>query len=159
MKNFKDAIWKENVTNVVQKIKDKYKFVRLQFHRHKRHYKESGCYIKEHRKHLRKWSILRWFIHHRYRPIEESDMVLYPTQPHLQSFLGGRRRNLPADSFAIFTRLKTNGSMATHDIFLERAIAKCNKAGYTTSVAPEQEFFVVRKMGNSFPRQLTLQLL
>ncbi|MGZ4851473.1 MAG: glutamine synthetase beta-grasp domain-containing protein, partial [Candidatus Bathyarchaeia archaeon] len=79
MKNYKDATWKENVTKVTQQIREQeIKFIRLQFtdiNGILKNLAVSGKNIEsifENGQSFDGSSITG------YRPIEESDMVLYP---------------------------------------------------------------------------------
>src|SRR5512136_3279293 len=79
MKNFKDAIWKENVTNVVQKIKDQdIKFVRLQFTDINGIIKNLAVTSKNIENIFENGQSFDGSSITRYRSIEESDMVLFP---------------------------------------------------------------------------------
>ena len=79
MKNFKDAVWKENVTEAVKQIK-KYeiKFVRLQFTDINGIIKNLAVSSKNIETIFDNGQSFDGSSITGYRPIEESDMVLYP---------------------------------------------------------------------------------
>ena len=79
MRNFKDATWKENVTKVVQQIKEQdIKYVRLQFTDINGMLKNLAVSSKNLETIFENGQCLDGSSITGYRPIEESDMVLYP---------------------------------------------------------------------------------
>ncbi len=79
MKNFKNAAWKENVTKVIQQIQEQdIKFVRLQFTDINGLLKNLAVNSKNLEAMFENGQPFDGSSITGYRPIEESDMVLYP---------------------------------------------------------------------------------
>src|SRR5450759_2793307 len=119
MKNFKDSVWKENVSKVIQQIQEQeIKFVRLQFTDINGMLKNIAVSSKNLESIFENGQSFDGSSITGYRPIEESDMVLYPDPTTFAVLPGGQKRNPPVDYSATYTLRKTNASKATHATFL-----------------------------------------
>jgi glutamine synthetase len=157
MKNFKDAVWKKNITNVVQKIQEQdIKFVRLQFTDINGIMKNLAVTSKNIETIFENGQSFDGSSITGYRPIEESDMVLYP-DPTTFAVLPWRPKEKSSCRLIcdIYTPQNTRFEGDPRHV-LERAIAKCNKAGYSYICAPEQEFFIVKENGGELPTPIDM---
>jgi glutamine synthetase len=145
MKNFKDTVWKENVTKVVQEIKEQdIKFVRLQFTDINGIIKNLAVSSKNIETIFENGQSFDGSSITGYRPIEESDMVLFP-DPTTFAVLPWRAKEKSS------CRLICDVYTPEYKRFegdpryiLERALAKAKKAGFTYICAPEQEFLIFK---------------
>ena len=82
MRNFKDAAWKESVTKVIQQVQEQdIKYVRLQFTDINGMLKNLAVSSKNLETIFENGQSFDGSSITGYRPIEESDMVLYPDTP------------------------------------------------------------------------------
>lgn len=149
MKNFKDPVWKENVTQVVNKIKElDIKFVRLQFTDINGMLKNIAVSSKSIESIFENGQSFDGSSITGYRPIEESDMVLYP-DPTTFAVLPWRPKEKSSCRLIcdIFTPQNKRFEGDPRYI-LEHIIEKAGKAGYTYICAPELEFFIVKESEN-----------
>jgi glutamine synthetase len=157
MKNFKDAVWKKNITNVVQQIQEQnIKFVRLQFTDINGIMKNLAVTSKNIETIFENGQSFDGSSITGYRPIEESDMVLYP-DPTTFAVLPWRPKEKSSCRLIcdIYTPQNTRFEGDPRYV-LERAIAKCNKTGYNYICAPEQEFFIVKENGGELPTPIDM---
>jgi glutamine synthetase len=157
MKNFKDAVWKKNVTNVVKQIQEQdLKFVRLQFTDINGIIKNLDVASKNLETIFENGQSFDGSSITGYRPIEESDMVLYP-DPTTFAVLPWKPREKTACRLICDIYTPQNKRFEGDPRYiLERAIAKCNKAGYNYICAPEQEFFIVKENGGDTPTPIDM---
>jgi glutamine synthetase len=157
MKNFKDAVWKKNVTSVVESIKEQeIKFVRLQFTDINGIIKNLAVSSKTIEGIFENGQSFDGSSITGYRPIEESDMVLFP-DPTTFAVLPWRPKEKSS------CRLICDVYTPEYKRFegdpryiLERAIDKAAKAGFTYICAPEQEFFIVKENDSQLPTPIDL---
>ncbi len=157
MKNFKDAVWKQNVTKVIQQIQENQtKFVRLQFTDINGLVKNLAVSSKTIEGIFENGQSFDGSSITGYRPIEESDMVLFP-DPTTFAFLPWRPKEKSSCRLIcdVYTpEYKRFEGDPRH--ILEKAIDKANKAGFTYICAPEQEFFIVKENGSELPTPIDL---
>jgi glutamine synthetase len=157
MKNFRDSIWKQNVTKVVQQIQEnEIKFVRLQFTDINGIIKNLAVNSKAIESIFDSGQSFDGSSITGYRPIEESDMVLFP-DPTTFAILPWRPREKSS------CRLICDVYTPEYKRFegdpryiLEKAIEKAAKAGFTYICAPEQEFFIVKENDSELPTPIDL---
>jgi glutamine synthetase len=157
MKNYKDSVWKKNVTDVVKEIQDQgIKFVRLQFTDINGIIKNLAVSSKNIESIFENGQSFDGSSITGYRAIEESDMVLMP-DPTTFAVLPWR----PAEKSScrlicdIYTPQNKRFEGDPRYV-LERALEKCNKAGYNFICAPEQEFFIVKENGGELPTPIDM---
>ena len=157
MKNFKDAIWKESVTKVVQSIKEQdIKFVRLQFTDINGIIKNLAVASKNIESIFENGQSFDGSSITGYRPIEESDMVLYP-DPTTFATLPWRPKEKSSCRLICDVYTPENKRFEGDPRYiLERALSKCASAGFSYICAPEQEFFVVKENGSQLPTPIDL---
>jgi glutamine synthetase len=157
MKNFKDAVWKKNVTEVVQSIGEQgIKFVRLQFTDINGIIKNLAVTSKNIESIFENGQSFDGSSITGYRPIEESDMVLYP-DPTTFATLPWRPKE--KSSCRLISDVYTPEDKRFEGdprYILERALAKCAGAGFSYVCAPEQEFFVVKENDSQLPTPIDL---
>ncbi len=157
MKNFKDAVWKKNVTEVVQSIGEQgIKFVRLQFTDINGILKNLAVNSKNIESIFENGQSFDGSSITGYRPIEESDMVLYP-DPTTFATLPWRPKE--KSSCRLICDVYTPEDKRFEGdprYILERALAKCAGAGFSYVCAPEQEFFVVKENDSQLPTPIDL---
>ena len=157
MKNFKDSVWKENVTKVMRQIQENdIKFVRLQFTDINGIIKNLAVSSKTIEGIFENGQSFDGSSITGYRPIEESDMVLFP-DPTTFAVLPWRPKEKSS------CRLICDVYTPEYKRFegdpryiLERAIDKASKAGFTFVCAPEQEFFIVKENDSQLPTPIDL---
>src|SRR5512139_4119121 len=146
MKNFKDAIWKKSVTDVVKQIQEQtIKFVRLQFTDINGMLKNLAVTSKNIESIFENGQSFDGSSITGYRPIEESDMVLYP-DPITFAILPWRPKEksscrLICDVYTPQNKRFEGGPR----YILERSVEKASKAAYTFICAPKLEFFIVKE--------------
>jgi glutamine synthetase len=157
MKNFKDAVWKENVTKVVKEIKDQeIKFVRLQFTDINGMLKNLAVNSKNIESIFENGQSFDGSSITGYRPIEESDMVLYP-DPTTFAVVPWRPKEKSSCRLICDIYTPQNKRFLGDPRFvLEKTIAACNKAGYAYVCAPELEFFIVKEEETGLPTPIDL---
>ena len=157
MKNFKDAVWKKNVTNVAKQIQEQgIKFVRLQFTDINGIMKNLAVTSKNIESIFENGQSFDGSSITGYRPIEESDMVLYP-DPTTFAVLPWRPKEKSSCRLICDIYTPQNKRFEGDPRYvLERAIAKCNKAGYNYICAPEQEFFIVKENDSQLPTPIDM---
>lgn len=149
MKNFKDATWKKNVTEVLKKIKDnEIKFVRLQFTDINGMVKSLAVSSKNIEGIFENGQSFDGSSITGYRPIEESDMVLYP-DPNTFAVIPWRPKEKSSCRLLCDIYTPNNARFEGDPRYvLERALAKLHSAGYSYFCAPELEFFIVKEGEN-----------
>ena len=157
MKNYKDAVWKKNVTDVVKQIQEQgIKFVRLQFTDINGIIKNLAVASKNIESIFENGQSFDGSSITGYRPIEESDMVLYP-DPTTFAVLPWRPKEKSSCRLICDIYTPQNKRFEGDPRYiLERAIDKCSKAGYNFICAPEQEFFIVKENGGELPTPIDL---
>jgi glutamine synthetase len=158
MKNFKNPTWKEQVTNVVQQIQEKeIKFVRLQFTDINGFLKNLAVSSKNIESIFENGQSFDGSSITGYRPIEESDMVLYP-DPSTFAVLPWRPKERASARLLCDVYTPQNKRFEGDPRYiLERAIEKAAKAGYKFICAPELEFFIVKESENGgLPKPIDL---
>jgi glutamine synthetase len=157
MKNFKDATWKKSVTEVVQSIREQdIKFVRLQFTDINGIIKNLAVTSKNIENIFENGQSFDGSSITGYRPIEESDMVLYP-DPTTFATLPWRPKE--KSSCRLICDVYTPEDKRFEGdprYILERALARCAGAGFSYVCAPEQEFFVVKENDSQLPTPIDL---
>jgi len=146
MKNFKNPLWKEQVTNVVQQIQEQdTKFVRLQFTDINGFLKNLAVNAKNIESIFENGQSFDGSSITGYRPIEESDMVLYP-DPTTFAILPWRPKEKASARLICDVYTPQNKRFEGDPRYiLERATEKAANAGYTFICAPEIEFFIVKE--------------
>jgi glutamine synthetase len=149
MKNFKDATWKENVTKVVKQIQEQeIKFIRLQFTDINGMLKNLAVSSRNIESIFENGQSFDGSSITGYRPIEESDMVLYP-DPTTFAVLPWRPKEKSSARLICDIYTPQNKRFEGDPRYvLERVIAKAAKVGYTFICAPELEFFIVKESEN-----------
>ncbi len=157
MKNFKDATWKKNVTNIVQQIQEQdIKFVRLQFTDINGIIKNLAVSSKNIESIFETGQSFDGSSITGYRAIEESDMVLMP-DPTTFAVLPWRPKEKSSCRLICDIYTPQNKRFDGDPRYvLERALEKCNKAGYNFICAPEQEFFIVKENGGELPTPIDM---
>ena len=157
MKNFKDSVWEENVVKTCKQIK-KYeiKFVRLQFTDINGIIKNLAVSAKNIASIFENGQSFDGSSITGYRPIEESDMVLYP-DPTTFAVLPWRTKERSSCRLICDVYTPENERFEGDPRFiLERAITKAKEAGLTYICAPEQEFFLVKENDESAPTPIDM---
>ena len=91
-----------------------------------------------------------------YRPIEESDMVLFP-DPTTFAVLPWRPKEKSSCRLICDIYTPQNQRFEGDPRYiLEKTLAKCSKAGFTYICAPELEFFIVRESVAGLPTPIDL---
>ncbi len=157
MKNFKDSIWEENVANTCKQIK-KYeiKFVRLQFADINGIIKNLAVSAKNITNIFENGQSFDGSSITGYRPIEESDMVLFP-DPTTFAVLPWREKERSSCRLICDVYTPENKRFEGDPRFiLERALTKARKEGFSYLCAPEQEFFLVKENDESAPTPIDM---
>ena len=157
MKNFKDSIWEENVEKTCKQIK-KYeiKFVRLQFSDINGIIKNLAVSSKNITNIFENGQSFDGSSITGYRPIEESDMVLFP-DPTTFAVLPWRNKERSSCRLICDVYTPENERFEGDPRFiLERALAEGKKEGFTYFCAPEQEFFLVKENNESAPTPIDM---
>jgi len=146
MKNFKNPAWKEQVTKVIQQIKEQeIKFVRLQFTDINGMLKNIAVSSKNMETIFENGQSFDGSSITGYRPIEESDMVLFP-DPTTFAVLPWRPKEKSSCRLLCDIYTPQNKRFEGDPRYvLERTVEKAAKAGYTFICAPELEFFIVKE--------------
>ncbi len=146
MKNFKDAVWKKNVSDVVKQIQEQdIKFVRLQFTDINGMIKNLAVNSKNIETIFENGQSFDGSSITGYRPIEESDMVLFP-DPTTFAVLPWRPKEKSSCRLICDIYTPQNKRFDGDPRYiLERAVDKAYKAGYALVCAPELEFFIVKE--------------
>jgi len=157
MKNFKDSVWKENVTNVVKEIKQQeIKFVRLQFTDINGMLKNLAVSSKNIESMFEDGQPFDGSSITGYRPIEESDMVLFP-DPTTFAVLPWRPKEKSSCRLLCDIYTPQNQRFEGDPRYvLEKTLDKCNKAGFTYICAPELEFFIVKENETGLPTPIDM---
>ncbi|MDH7555840.1 MAG: glutamine synthetase family protein [Candidatus Methanosuratincola sp.] len=150
MKNFKDAVWKEKVTQVVNEINENnIKFARLHFTDLNGVLKSLAVSTKNIESIFENGQSFDGSSITGYRSIEESDMVLYP-DPTTYAVIPWRAKEKSSCRLICDVYTPDNKRFEGDPRYiLERAMAKCKEAGFRFFCAPELEFFVVKEDENS----------
>src|SRR4030066_1208941 len=157
MKNFKDAVWKKNVTKVVKDITEQgIKFVRLQFTDINGIMKNLAVTSKNIESIFDNGQSFDGSSITGYRPIEESDMVLFP-DPSTFAILPWRPKEKSSCRLICDIHTPDNERFEGDPRFiLERALAKCREAGMSYVCAPELEFFIVKENDGGAPTPIDM---
>src|SRR4030042_4000667 len=149
MNNFKDAVWKENVAKVLEEINEKeIKFVRLQFTDMNGILKNLSVNSKNIESIFENGQSFDGSSITGYRPIEESDMVLFP-DPSTLAVLPWRPKEKSSCRLICDIYTPQNKRFEGDPRYiLERAVDKAAKAGFTYICAPELELFIVKESEN-----------
>ena len=132
MKNFKDAQWKENITKVVKQIQEQeIKFIRLQFTDINGILKNLAVSSKSIESVFENGQPFDGSSITGYRPIEESDMVLYP-DPTTFAVLPWRPKEKSSARLICDIYTPENKRFEGDPRYvLERTVEKAAKAGFT----------------------------
>jgi glutamine synthetase len=157
MKNFKDSVWGENVEKICNQInKNKIKFVRLQFTDINGIVKNLAVSAKNIYSIFENGQSFDGSSITGYRPIEESDMVLYP-DPTTFAVLPWRAKEKSSCRLICDVYTPENERFEGDPRYiLEKALAQCKEAGFTYYCAPEQEFFLVKENDSSAPTPIDM---
>ncbi len=157
MKNFKDSVWRENVTKVVQQIQEQeIKFIRLQFTDINGMLKNLAVSSKNVESMFENGQPFDGSSITGYRPIEESDMVLFP-DPTTFAVLPWRPKEKSSCRLLCDIYTPQNKRFEGDPRYiLERAIEKAAKAGFTFVCAPELEFFIVKETEEGLPKPIDM---
>jgi glutamine synthetase len=157
MKNYKDTVWKKNVTDVVKQIQEQgIKFVRLQFTDINGIIKNLAVSSKNIESIFENGQSFDGSSITGYRAIEESDMVLMP-DPTTFAVLPWRPKEKSSCRLICDIYTPQNKRFEGDPRYiLERAIEKSNKAGFNFICAPEQEFFIVKENGGDLPTPIDM---
>jgi glutamine synthetase len=157
MKNFKDSVWKENVEKICNQIKkNEIKFVRLQFTDINGIIKNLAVSAKNIYSIFENGQSFDGSSITGYRPIEESDMVLYP-DPTTFAVLPWRAKEKSSCRLICDVYTPENKRFEGDPRYiLEKALAQCKEAGFTYYCAPEQEFFLVKENDTSAPTPIDM---
>ena len=157
MNNFKDVIWRENVTNVVKQIQEQaIKFVRLQFTDINGMLKNLAVSSKSIESIFENGQSFDGSSITGYRPIEESDMVLFP-DPTTFAVLPWRPKEKSSCRLICDIYTPQNQRFEGDPRYiLEKTLTKCKKAGFTYICAPEFEFFIVKENETGLPTPIDL---
>ncbi|HVP23360.1 MAG TPA: glutamine synthetase family protein [Conexivisphaerales archaeon] len=149
MKNFRDAVWKKKVTQVVHEVQEHdIKFVTLQFTDINGIMKNLSISSRNLESAFENGQPFDGSSITGYRPIEESDMVLMP-DPTTFAVLPWKSDDKTSCRLLCDIYTPQNKRFEGDPrLILERAVAKANKAGYTFLCAPELEFFIVKESEN-----------
>ena len=157
MRNFKDATWKENVTKVIKQIQEQeIKFVRLQFTDINGLLKNLAVSAKNIESIFENGQSFDGSSITGYRPIEESDMVLFP-DPTTFAVLPWRPKEKSSCRLICDIYTPQNKRFEGDPRYiLEKTLEKCRKAGFTYICAPELEFFIVKENETGLPTPIDL---
>jgi glutamine synthetase len=146
MKNFKNPAWKEAVSKVIQQIQEQeIKFVRLQFTDINGMLKNIAVNSKNLESIFENGQSFDGSSITGYRPIEESDMVLFP-DPTTFAVLPWRPKEKSSCRLLCDIYTPQNKRFEGDPRYvLERTVEKAAKAGFTFICAPELEFFIVKE--------------
>jgi len=149
LKNFKTAIWKEQVSEIIQQIQENdIKFVRLQFTDINGFLKNLAVSSKSIESIFDNGQSFDGSSITGYRPIEESDMILYP-DPTTFAILPWRPKEKSSARLICDIYTPQNERFQGDPRYiLEKAVEKAEKAGYNFICAPELEFFIVKESEN-----------
>jgi len=146
MRNFKDAVWKQKVAEVVKKIhENEIKFVRLQFTDINGMVKSIAVNSKNIEGIFENGQSFDGSSITGYRAIEESDMVLFP-DPSTFAIIPWRPKEKSSCRLLCDVYTPDNKRFEGDPRYvLERVLGKCRDAGFTYFCAPELEFFIVKE--------------
>ena len=157
MLNFKNTIWKDKVTKVVQQIREnEIKFVRLQFTDINGILKSLAVHSKNIENIFENGQSFDGSSITGFRPIEESDMVLFP-DPSTFALIPWRPQEKSSCRLICDIYTPDNKRFDADPRYaLEKAIAKCKEAGMTYFCAPELEFFLLKENEGATPTPIDL---
>jgi len=157
MKNFKDSILEENVEKTCKQIKKhEIKFVRLQFTDINGIIKNLAVSAKNIANIFENGQSFDGSSITGYRPIEESDMALFP-DPTTFAILPWRTKERSSCRVICDVYTPENERFEGDPRFiLERALTEGKKAGFIYFCAPEQEFFLVKENDKSAPTPIDM---
>jgi len=146
MKNFKNPIWNEQVTKIIHLIQEnEIKFVRLQFTDINGFLKNLAVSSKNIESIFENGQSFDGSSITGYRPVEESDMTLYP-DPTTFAILPWRPKERSSARLICDVYTPQNKRFEGDPRYiLERTLEKATNEGYTFICAPELEFFIVKE--------------
>jgi glutamine synthetase len=149
MKNFKDAVWKENVTQIIKTIQENdIKFVRLQFTDINGMLKNLAVSSKNIESIFENGQSFDGSSITGYRPVEESDMILYPDPTTFAILPWESKEKASCRLLCDIYTPQNKRYDADPRYILEKTIEKAHQAGYKFICAPELEFFIVKESEN-----------
>ena len=157
MKNFRNAKWRQDVGKVAKAIDEKQiRFARLQFIDINGISKSFSVRTKSIESIFENGQAFDGSSVTGYRSIEESDLLAYP-DPSTFAMIPWRSKEKSTCRLICDIYTPDNKRFQGDPRFvLERAIEKCNKAGFTFKCAPELEFFLVKEQTNPIPAPIDL---
>jgi glutamine synthetase len=157
LRNFRNSKWREQVAQVAGTIHENgIRFARLQFIDINGILKSLSVRTNEIESIFENGQPFDGSSITGYQPIEESDLVAYP-DPSTFSIIPWRPKEKSTCRFIcdIYTpeskRFEGDPRLA-----LERAVEKCNQAGFAFKCAPELEFFLVKEQAGLTPTPIDL---
>jgi len=157
LRHFKDAVWREMVTKAVNFIQEqKIKFARLQFIDINGIPKSVSVSTKRIESVFEDGQSFDGSSVTGYRPIEESDLILYP-DPSTFALLPWRSGEKSSCRFICDVYTPENKRFEGDPRFvLERALEKCREEGFIFKCAPEIEFFILKDEKGSVPTPIDI---
>jgi len=157
LKNFRNAKWRQDVGKVAKAIDEKQiRFARLQFIDINGISKSLSVRTKSIESIFENGQAFDGSSVTGYRSIEESDLLAYP-DPSTFAMIPWRSKEKSTCRLICDIYTPDNKRFQGDPRFvLERAIEKCNKAGFTFKCAPELEFFLVKEQTNPIPAPIDL---
>jgi glutamine synthetase len=157
MNGFKDATWKENVARVLQEIKEKeIKYVRLQFTDINGILKNVSVSSKNIESIFENGQSFDGSSITGYRPIEESDMVLFP-DPSTFAVLPWKPKEKSSCRLICDIYTPNNERFEGDPRYaLERVLNRGREAGMSYVCAPELEFFIVKENDGGMPTPIDM---
>ncbi|MDW7970737.1 MAG: glutamine synthetase family protein [Nitrososphaerota archaeon] len=152
MKNFKNAIWRDNVNKVIHEIQEKgIKYIKLQFTDINGIIKTVTVSSKKAESIFEDGQSFDGSSITGYRPIEESDMVLYP-DPTTFAILPWSLGNKLSCRFICDIYTPENKRFEGDPRYiLERALERLGNEGMAFLCAPELEFFLLKENNGGAP--------
>ncbi|MDH5806903.1 MAG: glutamine synthetase family protein [Candidatus Methanomethylicaceae archaeon] len=157
MKNFKNAIWRENVNKVIHEIQNKkIKYVKLQFTDINGIIKTVTVSSKKIESIFEDGQSFDGSSITGYRSIEESDMVLYPDPTTFAILPWTQNDKLSCRLICDVYTPENKRFEGDPRYVLERAIKKLEDEGMAFLCAPELEFFLLKENSNGVPSPIDL---
>lgn len=149
MRNFKDEVWRRNVDKVVKQIEEEdIKFVKLQFTDINGILKSLSVHSKNIENIFENGQPFDGSSITGFRPIEESDMVLFP-DPTTFAVIPWRPQEKSSCRLICDVYTPDNRRFEGDPRYvLEKALLKCEEAGMSYICAPELEFFLLKEGEN-----------
>jgi glutamine synthetase len=157
VKDFRNAKWRQSIVKVVKAINEmEIRFVRLQFIDINGISKSLSVRTKNVESIFENGQPFDGSSVTGYRSIEESDLLAYP-DPSTFAMIPWRPKEKSTCRLICDICTPDNKRFEGDPRYvLERAIEKCNQAGFTFKCAPELEFFLVREQTNPIPTPIDL---